>query len=60
MLGRVAIAGSADDVVRGVNEFVRAGARHLVFAPATRTRGAEVVERIATDVLPRVATSLRS
>jgi probable F420-dependent oxidoreductase len=57
MLGRVAIAGSPDDVVRGVNEFVRAGARHLVFAPATRTRGAEVVERIATEVIPQVATS---
>lgn len=54
MLGKVAIAGSPDEVVRGLQQFVEAGARHLVLTPATRTRAEDVAERIVSTVLPRV------
>ena len=36
MLPHIAVAGSPDDVVSGLAEFVRAGATHLVFTPASR------------------------
>ena len=57
MLDRVAIAGSPDDVVRGFEQFALAGARHFVIAPATRTDGSAVVERIVDRVIPRVLAS---
>jgi alkanesulfonate monooxygenase SsuD/methylene tetrahydromethanopterin reductase-like flavin-dependent oxidoreductase (luciferase family) len=54
MLGKIAIAGSPDEVVSGLAEFVEAGARHLVLTPATRSRGEDIPERIVSTVWPRV------
>jgi probable F420-dependent oxidoreductase len=54
MLDRVALAGAPADVARGLGDFVAAGARHFVLAPASRTNAFEVVLRIADEVVPRV------
>jgi probable F420-dependent oxidoreductase len=54
MLARIAVAGSSDEVVAGLAEFVQAGATHLVFTPATRTRSETVALRIVDEIVPRV------
>jgi probable F420-dependent oxidoreductase len=59
MLARIAVAGSPDDVVPGLAEFVRAGATHLVFTPATRSRSQAVALRIVNEIVPRVRAALR-
>jgi probable F420-dependent oxidoreductase len=59
MLARIAVAGSPDDVVSGLAEFVRAGATHLVFTPATRSRSQAVALRIVNEIVPRVRAALR-
>jgi probable F420-dependent oxidoreductase len=59
MLSRIAVAGSADDVVSGLAEFVRAGATHLVFTPATRSRSKDVALQIMHEIVPRVRAALR-
>lgn len=59
MLARIAVAGSPDDVVSGLVEFVRAGATHLVFTPATRSRSQAVALRIVNEIVPRVRAALR-
>jgi len=59
MLGHIAVAGAPDDVVAGLAEFVRAGASHLVFTPASRSRSREVALRIIDEIVPRVRDLLR-
>ena len=59
MLARIAVAGSPDEVVSGLAEFVRAGATHLVFTPATRSRSQAVALRIVNEIVPRVRAALR-
>jgi probable F420-dependent oxidoreductase len=59
MLARIAVAGSPDDVVSGLAEFVRAGATHLVFTPATRSRSQAVALRIVNEIVPQVRAALR-
>lgn len=59
MLARIAVAGSPDDVVSGLAEFVRAGATHLIFTPATRSRSQAVALRIVNEIVPRVRAALR-
>ena len=59
MLARIAVAGSPDDVVSGLAEFVRAGATHLVFTPATRSRSQAVALRIVSEIVPQVRAALR-
>jgi probable F420-dependent oxidoreductase len=59
MLPRIAVAGSPDDVVSGLADFVRAGATHLVFTPATRSRSQAVALRIVDEIIPRVRAALR-
>jgi probable F420-dependent oxidoreductase len=54
MLAHIAVAGSSEEVVDGLAEFVRAGANHLVFTPATRTRSEAVAQRIVDELVPRV------
>lgn len=54
MVDRVALAGTVDEVAGGVADFVDAGARHLVFLPASRERGPEIAERLAFEVMDRV------
>lgn len=60
MLDRVAIVGTPDDVAAGLREFVRAGARHLVLAPATRAGALDLAAHLADVVLPRVAVAAAS
>ena len=59
MLPRIAVAGSPDDVVSGLAEFVQAGATHLVFTPASRSRSHAVALRIIDEIVPRVRAALR-
>jgi probable F420-dependent oxidoreductase len=59
MVDNVAVAGSLDDVARGLDAFVRAGVRHFIFTPATRTRVHEVAVRLMTDVIPRMGADVR-
>jgi probable F420-dependent oxidoreductase len=58
MLPHIAVAGSPDDVVSGLTEFVRAGAAHLVFTPASRSRSRDVALRIIDEIVPRVRAAL--
>jgi alkanesulfonate monooxygenase SsuD/methylene tetrahydromethanopterin reductase-like flavin-dependent oxidoreductase (luciferase family) len=59
MLPHIAVAGSPDDVVSGLAEFARAGATHLVFTPASRSRSREVALRIVDEIVPQVRAALR-
>jgi probable F420-dependent oxidoreductase len=59
MLAHIAVAGSPDAVVSGLAEFVRAGATHLVFTPATRSRSQAVALRIVDEIVPRVRAALQ-
>jgi len=59
MLDHIAVAGSSEEVVSGLAEFVRAGATHLVFTPATRSRSQEVALRLINEIVPRVRAALR-
>ena len=54
MLERIAPAGTPDEVAARVQEYVDAGARHLVVSPAARTDTLEVVTLMAEEVLPRL------
>jgi probable F420-dependent oxidoreductase len=58
MLDRVALAGTPAEVARGLREFVDAGARHFILAPASRGSALDVVLRVADDVIPRVQASV--
>jgi len=59
MLPHIAVAGSPDDVVSGLAEFARAGATHLIFTPASRSRSQEVALRIVNEIVPQVRAGLR-
>jgi probable F420-dependent oxidoreductase len=59
MLPHIAVAGSPDDVVSGLAEFARAGATHLVFTPASRSRSQEVALRVVNEIVPQVRAALR-
>jgi probable F420-dependent oxidoreductase len=52
MVSSVAVAGTAAEVTARLQEFVDAGARHLIITTATRTRWWPVVRQLADDVLP--------
>ncbi len=51
---RVTAAGTAEQVAARVQEFVDAGARHIIFAAAAHEDRFAVMRRIATEVVPRV------
>jgi probable F420-dependent oxidoreductase len=51
---RVAAAGTVDQVAARVQEYVDAGARHIIFTPATRIDRMGMVRRIVEEVVPRV------
>jgi probable F420-dependent oxidoreductase len=59
MLSHIAVAGSPDEVVSGLAEFARAGATHLVFTPASRSRSQDVALRIVNEIVPQVRAALR-
>ena len=54
MLDNVAVVGSPDEAAQRVQAFVDAGARHLIFTPATREDPDPIRRRILEDVLPQV------
>jgi probable F420-dependent oxidoreductase len=54
MVDRVAAAGTPEGVAARVQEFVDAGARHVIFALATRDAPLEMARRIVREVLPAV------
>lgn len=51
----VAAAGTAAEVRARIQSFIGAGARHLVIAPASRSRAVDIVERVAAEVIPGLA-----
>jgi hypothetical protein len=45
-------------VADGLRQFVEAGARHLIFTPATRDHTEEVAVRLLNEVVPRIAAAV--
>ena len=54
MLDRIAPAGTPEEVAARVQEYVDAGARHIIISPAAPENTLEVVQLAATEVLPRL------
>ena len=54
MLDPVAVTGTPQDVVRKLQEFVDAGARHLILLPAVRENGTQMLTRLLTEIAPQV------
>jgi len=57
MADRVTAAGTPEQVAARVQEFVDAGARHIIFAAAAHEDRLAVMRRIATEVMPRVGVT---
>lgn len=55
MLARIAPAGTPEEVAARLQEYVDAGARHIVISPAALDDTLEVVTLAAEEVLPRLA-----
>lgn len=53
-LDRIAPAGTPEEVARRLQEYVDAGARHIIVSPAAATETLEVVRLAAHEVLPRL------
>jgi probable F420-dependent oxidoreductase len=56
MVRRVAVAGTPDEVHVQLSAFVEAGARHLIFTPATGAAGTE--EAVIDSVMPRLRNAM--
>ena len=54
MLDRIAPSGTPDEVAARVQEYVDAGARHIIISPAAPEDTLEVVQLAAEEVLPRL------
>lgn len=54
MLDRIAPAGTPDEVAVRLQDYVDAGARHLIISPAAPADTLEVVQLAATEVLPQL------
>lgn len=54
MVDAVATAGTAPEVRSKIQAFVEAGARHIIIAPASRTRATEIAERFAQEIAPAI------
>jgi probable F420-dependent oxidoreductase len=54
MLDRIAPAGTPEEVAARVQEYVDAGARHIVISPAAHDATLEVVQLAVEEVLPRL------
>jgi probable F420-dependent oxidoreductase len=55
MLQRIAPAGTPEEVAARLQEYVDAGARHIVVSPAAREDTLDVVTLAAEEVLPRLS-----
>lgn len=54
MLDTIAPAGTPEEVAARLQEYVDAGARHIVISPAAHENTLEIVRLAATEVLPRL------
>jgi alkanesulfonate monooxygenase SsuD/methylene tetrahydromethanopterin reductase-like flavin-dependent oxidoreductase (luciferase family) len=56
MVDNVAVAGTAEEVIRKLQAFVGAGARHFIFMPAPGPEGdrSAIVQRLVEEVIPSV------
>jgi alkanesulfonate monooxygenase SsuD/methylene tetrahydromethanopterin reductase-like flavin-dependent oxidoreductase (luciferase family) len=52
MLDRIAPAGTPDEMVHRLQEYVDAGVRHFIVSPATRGDTLEAITLAANEVLP--------
>ena len=61
MVDHVAAAGTPEEVLEKIEQFVRAGARHLVFLPATTETDDfdPIIGHLSEDVLPRLDPGVR-
>jgi probable F420-dependent oxidoreductase len=57
MLERVAPAGTPSEVAALLQQYVDAGARHIVISPAAQSDTLEIVELASKEVLPRLTVS---
>ncbi|HZP27524.1 MAG TPA: LLM class flavin-dependent oxidoreductase [Acidimicrobiia bacterium] len=57
MVRSVAIAGTPDEVTERLAEFVRAGVRHFVFAPAARDQTRTWAKLLRDDLVPNAAAA---
>jgi probable F420-dependent oxidoreductase len=60
MLDRIAPAGTPEEVAARVQEYVDAGARHIIISPAAPEDTLEVVTLAAEEVLPRLTVPVTS
>jgi probable F420-dependent oxidoreductase len=60
LVDNVAATGTPDEVIEKVEHFVAAGARHLIFLPATTRRGGfdSIARSLTEDILPKVRASI--
>jgi probable F420-dependent oxidoreductase len=54
-LDRVAAVGSPDQVAGRIDEFIAAGARHIIVAPSTDRDPLAMAQMFATEVMPRLS-----
>lgn len=57
MLDRIAPAGTPEQVAARLQQYVDAGARHIVISPAAHENTLEIVRLAAEEVLPRLVAS---
>lgn len=55
MIDRVAAAGTPEQVIRRVQEFIDAGARRIIFLPCVRGQSLADARRIMDEIVPHVA-----
>jgi alkanesulfonate monooxygenase SsuD/methylene tetrahydromethanopterin reductase-like flavin-dependent oxidoreductase (luciferase family) len=59
-LDRIAPAGTPDEVAARIQQYVDAGARHIIISPAAPADTLEVIRLAAQEVLPQVSVPLRA
>jgi alkanesulfonate monooxygenase SsuD/methylene tetrahydromethanopterin reductase-like flavin-dependent oxidoreductase (luciferase family) len=59
-LDRVAAVGSPDQVAARIDEFIDAGARHIIVAPSTDRDPVAMARLFAAEVMPRIAGATRT
>ena len=60
LVDNVAAAGTPEEVVEKIEDFVAAGARHLIFLPATTRSGGfdSIARNLTEDILPKVRAGI--
>lgn len=60
MLDRIAPAGTPEEVAARLQQYVDAGARHIIISPAAHEDTLEIVELAAEEALPRLSVPARA